>query len=980
MDVFFNQVAELCRSERTAPKWVLLRNARLAYTLAERVVREGTDWVNLHCQTLFHLALDLAAPYLLESGIDPAPEGLGPGLMTSLLAALPAQTPGHFRPLLEQPRIGESLWSTLSELRMSGLTANDLQSDTAKQQELRALLGSYENYLCEHHLADRAAVYTEALLQLANCPIAATDFLLAAPDCAWSALERKLLDRLPGRHLRARALGLVTLERPRRLPDWIDWVAPSATSDAGRLAWTDAPREAPPTLKDQSLQLFAAGGREAEIEEVLRRVLSRELPLDQVELTVTRPDMVALIWEKLERHQLRGTFENGVPALLTRPGRGLSGFLAWVEGGFAAHDLRQWLQSGVIKAPPEAGRLLERVAPSWGRQTYARVLGEAAARLELQEEPEQEAIDELRRLEAWIAALLHKIPEEPFPLESWLLVCHHVVKELTQSESALDRSARSQILLALSELEPLKKVPYRLSDASRLVRERLEKLSVGAARSAPGALHVTGLATATWSGRPYLFGLGFEQGHFRSGSEDPVLLDAERRALSTDLPTSEDRVTEAVWAALSRLACGARHVCLSYSCQDLRDARKMPPSWPFMNAARLLWPGIETHEQLFKQLGNPCSVVPADADDALHRADWWMASLRGYGPSALPQIRKLYRGLDRGLEAESRRASRELTAWSGWVSSAAGIYDPRLNGQSVSSSLLESLGACPFRYFLHYVLGLRPLQVQPPDPNCWLDAMTRGSLLHDVFADYHRQLRRRQNVRHDLEMLMRLGERRLARYLERVPPVSQQLYEHERSGFERDLRRFYELEVSAENRHPVALEVSFGLGRHAEGEPLDRNEPISVAGLQLQGRMDRVDRLENGDYEVVDYKTGSDWGQDKQYRGGRKLQFALYALAAGELLRPLAPQAKVRGTLYYHPTDSSRQPYHFRAFPSAEQVQRMLDDLLHPTTSGVFLQSDTEDDCRMCDFKPVCGAHPHLRSNLKISVARDHLRRLRQND
>ena len=996
MDVFFDQIVELCKRERTAPKWVIVRSPRTAYTLAERVVRGGTDWVNLRCISLFHVALEMAAPYLLEHGIDPTPEGLGPALLVKLLEDLPAENdvPRYFRPLLNQPRIGETLWKTLHEFRMAGLHGRDLQArspleggqpDSPKLLEFRALVLSFEDYLAENGVADRAAVLQKAFEHLEVAPIGHGDFVLAAPDCAWSALERRLIEALPGQHLRASALDLPGLEKPRRLPPWIEWVRPKGRTNAERLAWCAAPHQSPATLADRSLELFVAGGREAEVEEVLRRILSAERGLDQVELSVTRPDLLALIWEKLERHELPGTFESGVPVRLTRPGRALCGFLNWVEGGFVAYELRQWLQSGVVLGPPNAARLLERVAPTWGRHTYGNVLTQASRRLQLLGIEEiSDQIQELDVLAAWIARLLELVPESPrFALKDWLAACRFVTAELSVADARLDRAARNQILVALRELEHLNDFQRSLPEAARLVRERLDELSVGASRSAPGTLHVTQLSEAGQSGRKWLYCLGLEEGHFRSGSEDPVLLDEERPEV---MASSEDRVTEGVWACLSRLASGAEHVCLSYSCRDLRDGRTTPPSWPFFHAGRLMWPEIDSHSRLAERLGNPKSVVPADPGDAVGAADWWLSCLNGKGPATLNRVVHSFPGLWRGLTAESKRDSKELSEWSGKVPSAAHLYDPRQNGKPVSASRLETLGTCPFKFFLRYVLKLKPLEIQPPEPNQWLDELTRGSLLHEIFAEYHRGLRGRSahpQPEDESELVARAAGRLEAQRKLR-PPASDQQFEHEQQAIFRDLRRFLELELREyPGRVPVAVEVSFAMPQ-SEGEPLDRADPVTIMrSIRLLGRIDRIDRITSGDpgartvFEVVDYKTGSDWGQDKPYRGGRKLQFALYALAADELLKPLDPDPKVTGTSYYFPTDRARQAWHFRASPNREQLGELLDELLFPTLSGAFLQTDTEDDCRICDFKGVCGPKPHLRANRKTGQAHDHLRKLR---
>lgn len=230
------------------------------------------------------LALQMAAPFLVERGIDPAPDGVGPALIMRLLFDLSRATPTYFRVLAEQPRMADALWAAIREWRMAGLTAEDLRGDAfatpAKHAELRALLRAYEAHLTNHRLADAAAVHREALCHLDVYLVHPDDLLLDAPDVMWAPLERRFLDALPGRRIAPRALEPPGLDHPRRLARLAapaERVARDPASDADRLAFLMRPDAAPPPRCDGTLVLFRAGGREAEIEEVSVPDVGREL-------------------------------------------------------------------------------------------------------------------------------------------------------------------------------------------------------------------------------------------------------------------------------------------------------------------------------------------------------------------------------------------------------------------------------------------------------------------------------------------------------------------------------------------------------------------------------------------------------------------------------------------------------------------------------------------------------------------------------
>src|SRR5215510_8134435 len=150
MDPFVLQLAGLCRAQVTRCKWVFVPTHAIGRTLGERIALEGTNWLNLRFVTPLDVALRMGAPFLVERGVDPSEEGLGPALMMRLLLDLPIEG-GYFRPLADHPTMAQALWTTVRELRMAGVKSADLKAaafeSPAKHAELRQLLASYEQFL-----------------------------------------------------------------------------------------------------------------------------------------------------------------------------------------------------------------------------------------------------------------------------------------------------------------------------------------------------------------------------------------------------------------------------------------------------------------------------------------------------------------------------------------------------------------------------------------------------------------------------------------------------------------------------------------------------------------------------------------------------------------------------------------------------------------------------------------------------------------
>ena len=220
MDPFVDQMKRLCAANSTRAKWVFVPTHAIGRTLGERIALEGTSWLNLRFVTPLDIALRMGAPFLVERGVHPSEEGLGPALMMRLLFDLPLEH-GYFRPLADHPTMAQALWTTVRELRLAGIRPEELKAEVfsspAKHAELVALLGAYLHFLDQHKRGDMATVYEEAVKHPEWCPIQPQDCWTELPDTIWSPLQRSLIDSMPGERLYPRAFELSGVRVPRRV-------------------------------------------------------------------------------------------------------------------------------------------------------------------------------------------------------------------------------------------------------------------------------------------------------------------------------------------------------------------------------------------------------------------------------------------------------------------------------------------------------------------------------------------------------------------------------------------------------------------------------------------------------------------------------------------------------------------------------------------------------------------------------------------
>jgi ATP-dependent helicase/nuclease subunit B len=263
------------------------------------------------------------------------------------------------------------------------------------------------------------------------------------------------------------------------------------------------------------------------------------------------------------------------------------------------------------------------------------------------------------------------------------------------------------------------------------------------------------------------------------------------------------------------------------------------------------------------------------------------------------------------------------------------------------------------------------------EQDVWLDPLTRGSLMHALFARLMRRSRdakRRLTAKDDLAWSETIGREALEELRVTMPPPSQEVFEGEQKGVLDDLTLFVNAEdVNDASRTPVAFEVSFG--RPGDGaEPLAQAEPIVIdlgGGLKfrLAGQIDRIDEVGPSSFEVIDYKTGGYWEDDWKgtFASGKKLQHALYGLAAVEILKRTVKKPAVTNGVYYFPSVKGRQTRKVIPTQALATVTAVLGDLRQVIASGTFVHASEKKACKWCDFGAACGGSAPERAKQKIS-------------
>jgi ATP-dependent helicase/nuclease subunit B len=183
--------------------------------------------------------------------------------------------------------------------------------------------------------------------------------------------------------------------------------------------------------------------------------------------------------------------------------------------------------------------------------------------------------------------------------------------------------------------------------------------------------------------------------------------------------------------------------------------------------------------------------------------------------------------------------------------------------------VLADQAACPFRAFARWRLAAEPLEAPAAGP----DASDRGKLLHSLM----------KHLWTDLKDSSALHAQNLVPVIERAAAAA--VKESGLEGRFAELERLRLAKLADEwldiEKHRKGFEVAF----------IEHPRTLEVAGLSFSSRIDRMDRLLEGEggHVLIDYKTGyrvtpKDWEAPRP----DDPQLPLYAVAAREELSAVA--------------------------------------------------------------------------------------------
>ena len=328
---------------------------------------------------------------------------------------------------------------------------------------------------------------------------------------------------------------------------------------------------------------------------------------------------------------------------------------------------------------------------------------------------------------------------------------------------------------------------------------------------------------------------------------------------------------------------------------DLKDIAQVnepsiPEDDPLFENRQTLWEGFgrniffsNTGDRLqtaFKQADMLFALIPKPRktlEDLLHRIQF--ASLRIMGD-------------------QFTRFEGNLTGNAALIKDLQSAYQNRV----WSVSRLETYGFCPMRYFLQYVLKIRPTEKIEEE----ITPLERGSLLHKILFRFYSQLREQGVADRPADYRDRLFA--IANEEFDRMPYEGLFWELEKLRYfgNEQVRGIFDVFLQQEQERldklqaqPSYFELSFGFSGSFPMDAASRRQPAVIRGeqneMRLQGRIDRVDLLPDGAAMIIDYKTGRVHTKITDIIDGTHFQIPLYLYVLPQVIEGAFP---VYGGLY----------------------------------------------------------------------------------
>ena len=950
------RIRELCEKYRTEPKLLLIPSMNMKSQINKTLLDNGIQPLNLSLKTIRELAFNIAEHVIINNNLIKIDFRETADAITDILKTLQEQGSLCFFNKIEITfGICKAISKTVLELIDYGYLVNNINLDQIKndnkRKDLILIIKEYITWKKSNNYIDHTDISEMAVTVLEEGNV---DYVsgYALEACKFSFLEENIIN---------------TMNLPGLKPEYKN------SKDINTLT----------SLSVDDVKFFEGYGEYNEVKEVLRRIIQEKIPFDNVLIVTTKVEPYSQLFHQLLQQytlandllpRIKGipiTFNSGLPLLLSSPAKLLMLLLDWVGSDYRSAELINIFSSGMfdIKIDQEdiSGDILpyeerfnkqhlinfiKRSGLTWQRHSYKYHFNN-----QLEYTKQQDYEDKFAEKAAvWLiefvtdAFEMIPIPDEDGLVEVEVLLdsLKEIVKRYYRVYSEFDGLG---LRVTLNELSTsIKGRRVVLNDAIEIIKEYMRDIRIQNESPAPGKMHIASYRHTAWIKRENVFIVGLGADNFPGMAlEDPLLLDNER--MSPPMLSSQDKINHNIELMTSFLTNITGKLTCSYASYDTVEIRESYPTTLFYKLKEM-YP-----DKITKKVG----FVLKDENDFIDEDDYWT-----------------YHGVNTGAVFCNDVSCSEIQEKAMWDST-----DKPAEVELTATSLTTYM-QCKYKYFLKHVLRIRELREEEFDALGWLSALETGNVYHNIFEKFTLDTIKNPNILYDIdtasEHIQKIACSEIAAFEEELPTSSVYHSERQREEILRNVVKFVEYEFSeSDNRKARYAEYEFG-----------KEEPVFVdVGdghvVKVKGKVDRIDEMNDGTVEIIDYKTGSTWtfkdlkSPEEVGINEANAQLALYYLALRELgdigLSDDSSKNLVANDNFVDVEKINKMSYRFVTakgnydiismpvtYESEDKYRRSFLKVCKEIENGVFPPergNSTEDaslavDCKFCNYNEVC--------------------------